>query len=191
MLPGSTLIIIYKAFVRSPVDYEDILYDQTHNSSSHEKLESIQYNACLALARAIRGSSKGKIYHELGFESLRVCRWYRKLCLFYKFLNNEHPQYLFNLIRVGRTLHSMRNPFSVQTTTFLKTYFFPSTIIGWNKLNPDLKKAESLLVFKNNILKFIQPSSNSVYNCHNPKGFKFITRLGLSHLREHKFKYNY
>ena len=35
--------------------------------------------------------------------------------------------------------------------------------------------------------------ANSVYNCHNLKGIKLITRLhlGLSHLREHKFKHNF
>ena len=39
----------------------------------------------------------------------------------------------------------------------------------------------------------MRPSPNSVYNCHNPKGLKFITRLrlGLSHLREHKFKHSF
>ena len=37
------------------------------------------------------------------------------------------------------------------------------------------------------------PSANSLFNCHNPKGIKFITRLrlGLSHLREHKFKHSF
>ena len=69
----------------------------------YEKLESIQYNAWLALTGAIRGSLKEKIYQDLGFESLRVRRWYRKLCLFYKVLNNELPQYLFNLIPVRPT----------------------------------------------------------------------------------------
>ena len=31
------------------------------------------------------------------------------------------------------------------------------------------------------------------YDCHNPKGIKFITRLRLclSHLREHKFKHSF
>ena len=100
LLSRSTLITIYKTFVRPHPDYGDILFDQTYNSSFHEKLESVQYNACLALTGAIRGSSKEKIYQELGFESLRVRRWYRKLCLFYKVLNNEHPQYLFNLIPI-------------------------------------------------------------------------------------------
>ena len=93
-LSWSTLITIYKAFVRPHLDYGDILFDQTYNNSFHEKLESIQYNACLALTGAIRGSSKEKIYQELGFESIRVRLWYRKLCLFYKVLNNELPQYL-------------------------------------------------------------------------------------------------
>ena len=39
-------------------------------------------------------------------------------------------------------------------------------------------------------LKFIRPFPNSVFNCHNCKGIKYLTRLrlGLSHLREHKFK---
>ena len=39
-------------------------------------------------------------------------------------------------------------------------------------------------------MKFIRPSGNSVFKCYNPKGIKFLTRLrlGLSHLREHKFK---
>ena len=48
---------------------------------------------------------KQKIYQELGFESFWVRRWYRKLCLFYKALNNEQPQYLFNLIPIGPTLY--------------------------------------------------------------------------------------
>ena len=77
LLSRSTLITIYKAFVRPHLDYGDILFDQTYNSSFHEKLESIQCNPCLALTGAIRGSSKKKIYQELGFESLLVRRWYR------------------------------------------------------------------------------------------------------------------
>ena len=50
-----------------------------------------------------------------------------------------------------------------------------------------------MLVFKVRILTFIQPSPNSVYNCHNPTGLKFITglRLGLSNLRGHKFKHSF
>ena len=54
--------------------------DQAFNAPSHEKLESIQYNAYLALAGTIRGTSKENIYPELGLESVQFHRWYRKLC---------------------------------------------------------------------------------------------------------------
>ena len=49
------------------------------------------------------------------------------------------------------------------------------------------------MIFKSNTLKFIQLSPNSVHNCHNPRGICLITRLrlGLSHLREHKFKHGF
>ena len=49
------------------------------------------------------------------------------------------------------------------------------------------------MVLKSNILKFIRPSPNSVYNCRNPRGICLITRLrlGLSHLREQKFKHDF
>ena len=48
---------------------------------------------------------------------------------------------------------------------------------------------KAYLLFRKNIPHFIRPPPNSIYNCHNSKGVKLITRLrlGLSHLREHKF----
>ena len=43
------------------------------------------------------------------------------------------------------------------------------------------------------MLKFIRPSPNSTFNVDNPHGIKLLTRLrvGLSHLREHKFRHNF
>ena len=65
------LITMYKALVGPHLDYGDIIYDEAYNETFHQKLESIQYNACLALSGAIRGSSREKLYHELGLESLQ------------------------------------------------------------------------------------------------------------------------
>ena len=61
------------------------------------------------------------------------------------------------------------------------------------KLDLNIRNSESSNVFNNNLLKFIRPSGNSVFNCHNPRGVKLLTRLrlGLSHLREHKFKHGF
>ena len=84
LLLRTALITLNKVFVCLQLDYDDIIYDQAHNVSLHQKLESLQYSACLAITGAIRGSSREKIYQELGFESLQQRRWYRKLCSFYK-----------------------------------------------------------------------------------------------------------
>ena len=42
ILPRAPLVTIYKSFIRLPLDYGDILYDQTFNNIFHKKLESIQ-----------------------------------------------------------------------------------------------------------------------------------------------------
>ena len=59
-IPRAPLVTIYKFFIRPDLDYGDALYDQTFNNSFHEKLKSIQYNAAIAIAGAIRGSSREK-----------------------------------------------------------------------------------------------------------------------------------
>ena len=56
-----------------------------------------------------------------------------------------------------------------------------------------MRSSESFALFKKSILQFIRPTPNRTFSCHNPVGTKLITRLrlGLSHLREHKFKHNF
>ena len=53
------------------------MYDQPQNESFCNKLESIQYNAALAITGAIRGTSKVKLHKELGLEFLKSRRWFR------------------------------------------------------------------------------------------------------------------
>ena len=77
--------------------------------SLHHKLESIQYNACLAITGTIRGTSKEKLYQELGLESLQLRLSYRKLGMFYKIYENKSPQYLFKLIPEKTHAYATRN----------------------------------------------------------------------------------
>ena len=129
LLPRQALVTIYKALVRPHLDYCDVICDQAFSNSFHTKMESIQYNACLAITGAIRGTSREKIYQELGLESLQLRPWYRKLCLFYKVFKNQHPKYLFNLIPVRSTPYAtitMGNIPLIKTTHKLfKNCFFP------------------------------------------------------------------
>ena len=196
-LPRQVLITIYKAFVRPHLDYGDIIYDQAYNASFHQKLEKIQYNACIAITGVIRGTSKEKIYQELGLESLASRRWFRKLCFFFKILKNKSPDYLFRIIPQRRSSYITRNseeiPLFKTKHNFYKNSFSPSTTIEWNNLDQDLRSSESYSLFRSSILKFIRPSPNSFYGCQNIMGIKLVTRLrlGLSHLREHKFKHSF
>ena len=45
---------MYKTFVRPHLDCGDIIYDEASNETFHQKPESVQYNAYLALSGAIR-----------------------------------------------------------------------------------------------------------------------------------------
>ena len=81
-LPRTPLITIYKSFIRPNLDYGDIIFDQIFNMSFLQKMETIQYNAALAITGTIRGSPREKLYQELGLETLQQRRWYRKRCCF-------------------------------------------------------------------------------------------------------------
>ena len=53
-LPRSSLLTIYKSFIRPHLGYGDVTYDQPNNNRLSEKIESIQYNATLAITGAVR-----------------------------------------------------------------------------------------------------------------------------------------
>ena len=86
-LPLKTLDQMYQALVCSHLDYCDIIYHiASHQNqaplgvtlnSLMEKVERIQYQAALAISGTWRGSSRSKLFEELGWETLsdrRMCR---------------------------------------------------------------------------------------------------------------------
>ena len=74
ILPRQSLITIYKSFIRPHLDYGDIVYDLAFNESFHKNLESIQYNAAIAITGAIRGTSSEELFQEIGLESLMLVK---------------------------------------------------------------------------------------------------------------------
>ena len=74
---------------------------------------------------------------------------------------------------------------------FFQNSYFPSSIKEWNRLDIDIRKSDSISIFKKGILSFIRPLPNKVSNSHNPQGLTLLIRfqLGLSHLLYHKFKF--
>ena len=105
-LPRFSLLTIYKSFVRPLLDYGDVIYDQPINQSISDRTESVQYNAALAITGAIRGTSRIKIYKELGLESLKDRRWTRRLCYFNKIYHSRGELYRVKKYRSARNLES-------------------------------------------------------------------------------------
>ena len=121
----------------------------------------------------------------------------QEILLILLFLKENKPIYLVNLIQTKNSNYHTRDADKITLFhtkhKFFKNSFFPSTVIEWSKLDPNLRSAASLSAFKNNFLKFIRPPPNRVFNCQNCKGIKYLTRLHLvpSHLREHKSKHSF
>ena len=195
-LPRKSLVTIYKAFLRPLIDYEDIIYDQPQNESFCDKLESVKYKAALAITGAIQGTSPEKIYQELGLESLKNRRWYKRLCCMFKIMNEEAPKYLNNMTPKGQQTIVTRNsniPTFYCRTDCFKYYFFPSTLKDWFNLDASIRISESIAIFKSRLLSLIRPFQSNVYNIFDPIGLKLLTRLrlGFSHLNEHKFRHDF
>ena len=83
-LPRNALRTIYKSFIRPHLDYGDILYDKPSNDSFQYKMEKVQYRACLAITGGIRGTSRERLYDELGLHSLVKRSCCNKLVFFIK-----------------------------------------------------------------------------------------------------------
>ena len=159
-------------------------------------MEAVQYNAALARTGAIRGSSKEKLYQELGLETLQQRLCYRKLCCFYKILKWKSAIYLHKLVPVPsrsyRTRQCVKIPlFNIKQNFFQKQFLpFP---IERNNLDTDITNCERIRAFLKKDVAFIRRTPNFTFNCHNPKCLKLLTRLrlGLSYLRKHKSKHSF
>ena len=94
-VPRKALLTIYKSFIRPHLHYGDILHDKPENENFQNKLEVVQYRACLAITGAIQRTSRQKLYDELGLHSLSKRRWRNKLIVLCKILNGFLPKYLY------------------------------------------------------------------------------------------------
>ena len=192
----NSLLTIYKSFICPHLDYGDIVYRQPNNVRLCQKIESIQYQAALAITGAIHGTSQTKLYNELGIESMKLRQWIRRLCYFFKIKSSGLSQYLNDLVLKPSlrytTCFSPLPNFKVRTKLF-RNSFFPYTVNEWNNLDNIMKSFDSFLTFRKIMLNLRRPKCNKTYGIHNTTGLKLLTRvrLGLSHLNDNKFNHNF
>ena len=207
-LPLKTLDQMYKALVRSHLDYCDIIYHMPSHqnqaplgvtlSSLMEKVERIQYQAALAISGAWRGSSRSKLYEELGWEALSDRRMSRRILQIHKICNNKTPLCLNDkLPPICRALFdgNARNTFReiICKSNRYKNSFFPDAIASWNIFIKHFDDVPSFDIFKKHINSFFRPETRSIFGIHDPMGLKYLfqLRVGLSPLRSHKWRHNF
>ena len=161
-----------------------------------EKLESVQYSAALTVTGTWRGTSREKLYTELGWESLSTRRWSRRLTLFFKFVNNLIPEYTVDPIPpLHQSQYCLRDRDDIgrmrARTDKFKSSFIPivypsgiSLTLSWD-LHPQF-------LFKGKtIINSPSPSKICFRNLQSNRITLSQLRVGLSKLNFHKFKHNF
>ena len=144
-----------------------IFYDIPENENFQNKLEKVQYRACLAITGAIQGTSRQELYAQLGLHSLSKRRWRNLLIFLYKILNGLLPKYLHSYLifptqesyPLKSALTNKTNVIPSRTKTFKKA-FFPYCINEWNNLNAEVRN--TIKFFKKMIVT--DKKENSVFS---------------------------
>ena len=178
---ASVLELTYIMYVRPHLDYGDVIY-HNQNSNSMELLEKVQYQAALLVSKCWKGTSKRKLYNELGWEALAQRRIGRRLTLYYKINNNLAPDYLKNSIK---DFHPRTNRF--------KNSFFPFCADRWQLLPDDMKNARNVPHFKKLYKSANIPPKKGFFNIIDRAGTSILMKLRVdfSDLRDHRFNHGF
>ena len=174
-LPRKALDQMYKALVRSHLDYCDIIYHipsvQTQFGVNlpdlMEKAERIQYQAALAVTGAWQGSSRSKLYEDLGWESFSERRWCRRILQLHKIVSKMTPSYLKDkLPRHRRPLYSQNNnntfhEIRCQSSRYMSS-FFPGAITSWNNILTHFDNIPSINIISLKITSLIRPKKKNI-----------------------------
>ena len=169
---------MYKALVRSHLDYCDIIYHipSVQNqpplgvslTSLMQKVERIQYQAAVAITGTWKGSNRTKLYEELGWETLSDRRMCRRILQIHKimqyatlsYLKDKLPNrriYLFNA-NLNNTFHEIKCK-----SLRYKNSFFPDAIKSWNNIITYFHNVPSLKLLKDHITSLIRPKMKSIF----------------------------
>ena len=134
-VPRKVLDLSYKLYVRPHLDYGDVIY---HNQREDlmNLVEQVQYKAALIVTGCWQGTSREKLYDELGWESLSDRRWGRRMSMYYKIVNGQTPAYLFDHVpnEAPRTLRRYVPKAPIAKTQRYANSFFPYCIKHWESL---------------------------------------------------------
>ena len=176
----NVLNMTYKLYTRPHLDYSDVIF---HNQrvDMMNLIEQVQYKAALIVTGCWQGTSRDKLYDELGWE-LFSDRWFRRLTLFYKISNGYTPSYLSDHIPNRKETHyNLRRKVELETpiirTSRYENSFFPYCIREWNTPDDELKSLQTLQSFKKHLDTFIRPNERCFYGITDNVGIKLLTKI--------------
>ena len=165
-LDANTSLTLYKSLVLPHLDYCDLVYMNT-TVQNLNRLQLIQNGACRTILRVPKDTSVEQMHRELAIPTLNQRRQYHMATECYKAVNNPDSglHHMFNLLSDTRarntrltTNRGMRVP-NMKTVQGRKAFKYTGPLC-WNSLEPDIKKSETVMSFKSNMLKLIMRDVN-------------------------------
>ena len=151
-LDRTTLEKLYFAFIRSKLEYANIVWDNCSKQLS-DMIEGVQYRAAKIISGAINRTSHNIVYNELCWQTLEERRHRQRLRVLYKTMHGQAPEYLQNTIpaqAAGNQRYALREnnipTYRTRTSTFHNS-FIPKSIRDWNKMESSVKNAATLETF--------------------------------------------
>ena len=141
--PRSSLATIYKSFVRPHLDLVISSFFQAFHNSFHQRMESIQYDAALAIMRTIRGTSKERL------PGTRNNRFFTKKII-------ELPSYLFDLISKSSSTYCTQCTFNRNQSQVFQKQIFPFGNYRMEQVKLWYSCVLFLFAIKKRILEFIR-----------------------------------
>lgn len=145
---------IYLTFIRPRLEYASEVWDNCGFINS-DRLEKVQLEAARIVTGLPAFASLDSLYAETGWDKLKTRRTVKKLCLFYKILNGQAPDYLSDLVPptvAAQNPYNLRNSQNIAIEpTRLNCYqqsYFPATIKLWNSLDLNLRNIPTFSLFK-------------------------------------------
>ena len=187
----ATLEVFYKSYIRSIIEYGNIIYDSCTQADSI-RLENVQLEAARIATGGKRCTSHSALYNELGWQTLETRRKINKLIKMYNVVNKKAPKYLSNIFQVHQSMskyetrHQSSLKFSLPkcNTTMYQNSVIMSCMYEWNKLSSDLQKLPSISLFKKHIHD-IYSSQPLLFNHDTERNIQIAfaqIRMGFSNL---------
>ena len=192
-LSRRTLDVMYKMHVRSCIDYCIQVFGPSLNSTQIDKLDKLQYRAARITTKAMKFTSKQKIFIDLGWESIEKRIEFLSLCLFHKIhIYETRPQIRecrppINLYPNFTRSNKFYSNYTEKNTDFCNS-FFPKISKIWNELPFDLRNKD-MIEFKIELSQKLKPYKNKLYSIGSKFGNSIHTqlRVGRSQLNDHLF----